>query len=99
MGKMITLQAKIYVTKPYSGKSKFPFWSDMKELDVILVTSELQPPGSHGDRTYQPYIYLTNLRTKHKHKGSYAEVNKMLEKVEYVQLQLQHQPELTAQQS
>ena len=96
---MITLQAKIYIVTPYSGKSKFPFWSEMKELDVVLITSKLQPPGSHRDRTYQPYVWLTNLRTGHGCRGSYTEVNKMLEKVEYVQFQLQHQPELTAQQS
>lgn len=84
---MITLEAKIYVVTPYSGKSKFPFWSEMKELDVILITSELKSPGSHGQTTYQPCVVLTNPRTNHKYKGSYTEVRNMLEKVEYVQFQ------------
>ena len=56
--KLLTLEKKIEVIKPYSGKSKFPFWNDMLTGDIIHIKTSLAKIGD-----YKPIITCNNERT------------------------------------
>jgi hypothetical protein len=54
---MLDLTAKIKVTKPYTGRSKFSFWHNLEDGDILHVIENLKDEGK-----YMPNVYIKNLR-------------------------------------
>jgi hypothetical protein len=51
----MNLIGKIKITSPYNGKSKFPFWNELKIGDEITLSVSLDPPGRGRS------LYATNI--------------------------------------
>lgn len=58
---MIKLFVQVTVTKPYSGKSKFPFWSEMKEGALLSFSIGLKPVGG-GRRKYATTVDIARIQ-------------------------------------
>ena len=78
------LTNKIVVTKKYDGKSKFPFWENIKEGDMLEVSLDLKPTGhGYGGRTYAPTISIKNISTDEIFKDTINSFQKYLGKISY----------------
>ena len=59
---MIKLHAQITVTKQYSGKSKFPFWSEMKPGCLLSFSIKLEPIGGGRGGKYATNIDIVRIQ-------------------------------------
>jgi hypothetical protein len=53
------LRARIKVTKPYKGSTKFEFFKNLKANTVVKIEVELKDPGSSRGKMYSPTIIFS----------------------------------------
>lgn len=82
----LKLAASIAITSPYKGTTKFEFWKNLREGDIIKVYMELTPTGSNRGKIYAPMI-----KAKHNDRVFSDTINsfqKYLSKIGYEELTL-----------
>lgn len=73
--------------KAYKGTSKFKFWQELKERDVLEITLELIAPGRNGKKLYATQLKVKKLDTGEVIWGSLSEITNYFTKLDYVQCQ------------
>ena len=80
------LKNTIKITREYQGKTKFDFWLNIKENDLLEISLKLSPTGhGYGGRIYAPLIYAENLRTGEKFGDTINLFQKYLGKISYIE--------------
>lgn len=82
----IILKDTIVVTKKYSGKSKYEFWSTLDKGDVVVISLPLKKTGRGASGIYSPVIKLKNMSKNIEHSDSFNVVQKYLDNIEYVDI-------------
>ena len=58
------LKNRVFVTDTYKGKSKFPFFQNIRIGDLLEVSTKIHRIRSGGNGLYATTIFLKNLRTE-----------------------------------
>lgn len=77
------LSTKIKITGTYKGDSKFPFWSGLKEGDVVEVSTPLKKIRRHSYGSYAPGINFKNLSDGTTFNTTMSMAANYLKKIEY----------------
>lgn len=78
---MLELRQKIKITKPYKGKTKFEFWTNIQVGDIIEIQLPISDITSMG---YVPRLKFRNItQNKYKSNISLTESSKYLKHFEY----------------
>lgn len=71
--------------KGYKGSSKFKFWQELKEHDILEITLELIAPGRNGKKLYATQLKVKKLDTGEVIWGSLSEITNYFSKLDYKQ--------------
>ena len=79
---MFKLSGTVTAKQDYSGKSKFEFWKDVKEGDVLEISLTVKKEnGIASSGMYVPVLELLNTRNKLAAKESYNNLCNYLVKI------------------
>lgn len=80
------LSNRIIITGKYQGRSKFDFFTNLKEGDVIELSIEIEPirRGSHSG-LYATMVKMKNLTSKASFSASLTETTNYLSKMQYTE--------------
>ena len=76
------LKASIKALGPYKGQTKFPFWGEIKEGDLLKVSVEVKTVPRSGRSLYSTLLVVENDKGE-EFTDSMTRISKYLSNIEY----------------